>query len=53
VKSWVVDTSNDGSNWTEIDRREKNGGVKGDGFVGTFSISISGQQSKGRFVHLR
>jgi hypothetical protein len=51
LKSWILEISNDDSNWKEIDRRENNVDLNGDRFVGTYSIS--GQRSEGRFVRLR
>jgi hypothetical protein len=29
LKSWVVEASDDGGSWMEIDRHENNGGLKG------------------------
>ena len=51
-KSWVVEVSNDGKNWEEIDRRENNESLKGCNFVFTFKVQ---KQNHGfyRFVQLR
>jgi hypothetical protein len=51
LKSWVMEMSNDGLNWTEVDRRVNNGDLNGTSFVGTYSIS--GQVQESRFVRLR
>jgi hypothetical protein len=46
-----MEISNDGSNWTEVDRRVDNSDLNGNGLIGTYSIS--GQVSESRFVRLR
>jgi hypothetical protein len=46
-----MEMSNDGSNWTEFDRRVNNGYLSGTSFVGMYSIS--GQVQESRFVRLR
>jgi hypothetical protein len=51
LKSWVLEMSNDGSNWTEVDRRVNNNDLNGKNFIGTYSIS--GQVIESRFVRLR
>jgi hypothetical protein len=51
LKSWVIEISNDGSNWTEVDRRVNNNDLNGTSFIGTYSIS--GQVHESRFVRLR
>jgi hypothetical protein len=51
LKSWVIEISNDGSNWTEVDRRVNNNDLNGTSLIGTYSIS--GQVHESRFVRLR
>jgi hypothetical protein len=51
LKSWVIEISNDGSNWTEVDRRVDNNDLNGGNGIGTYSIS--GQMPESRFVRLR
>jgi hypothetical protein len=46
-----MEMSNDGSNWTEVDRRVNNNDLNGTSFIGTYSIS--GQVQESRFVRLR
>jgi hypothetical protein len=51
LKSWVLEISNDGSNWTEVDRRVDNNDLNGTSFLATYSISR--QMPESRFVRLR
>jgi hypothetical protein len=46
-----MDISNNGSNWTEVDRRVDNSDLNGNGLIGTYSIS--GQVPESRFVSMR
>jgi hypothetical protein len=47
-KSWLVQGSDNGASWTEIDRRENNSDLHGRSTVATFSVS-----QYGRFVRIR
>lgn len=38
LKNWVIEASNDGKAWTEIDKRENNSSLIGDKKINTFSI---------------
>jgi hypothetical protein len=51
LKSWVLEVSNDGSNWTEVDRHVDNSDLNGTSLIGTYSIL--GQVHESRFVRLR
>jgi hypothetical protein len=50
LKSWVIEISDDGTKWTEIDRRENNDDLDGQNIVYPFSIS-AGRDA--RFIRLR
>jgi hypothetical protein len=50
LKSWVVEISDDGTQWTEIDRRENNNDVNGQNIVCIFSASAP---CEARFIRLR
>jgi hypothetical protein len=49
LKSWVVESSLDGLNWTEIDRRTKNKDFKGGLKTASFAVSKSAEC---RFIRL-
>jgi hypothetical protein len=40
-KSWVIEISNDGSNWEEVDRRENDSSLKGRNLTQLFKVSRS------------
>jgi hypothetical protein len=42
LKNWVIEGSDDGVSWTEIDRRENNRDLKKEFAVKTFTVSRSG-----------
>jgi hypothetical protein len=42
LKSWVIEGSDDGASWTEIDRRENNSDLNHHHAVKTFAVSQSG-----------
>jgi hypothetical protein len=46
-----MEISNEGSNWTEVDRHINNSDMNGNGLAGTYSIA--GQVPESRFVRLR
>jgi hypothetical protein len=50
LKSWVIEVSNDGANWTEADRRENRDELCAENVVGSFAVS---RPSTGRYVRLR
>jgi hypothetical protein len=50
VKSWVIEVSNDGGHWTEVDRRENRDELCAQNVVRTFALS---KPSGGRCVRLR
>jgi hypothetical protein len=50
LKSWVIEVSNDGVNWTEADRRENRDELCAKTVVGSFAVS---KPSTGRYVRLR
>ena len=52
LKSWVIEVSNDGSSWTEIDRRDDNNDLNGPYLTGNFQISRVPSESL-RFFRLR
>ena len=52
LKSWVIDVSNDGYSWTEIDRRENNNDLNGEFALCNFEISSVPSESF-RFFRLR
>jgi uncharacterized coiled-coil protein SlyX len=49
LRSWVVECSLDGVNWTEIDRQSDSSILKGSGLVATFAVSNS---TECRFIRL-
>jgi hypothetical protein len=49
-KSWVIEVSDDGSDWFEIDRRENNNELNGRSLIHTFSVSTS---KECRMIRLR
>jgi hypothetical protein len=50
LKSWVIEGSNDGENWTEIDRREDNNDLNGKGNVMTWRCE---NPMRARIIRLR
>jgi hypothetical protein len=50
LKSWAVESSDDGASWTKIDRREKNSNFNGGCHMKTFAVAQSGSF---RRIHLR
>jgi hypothetical protein len=50
LKNWVVETSGNGEDWVEIDRREDNDELDGPNLIATFPVS---QGSPARMVRLR
>ena len=52
LKSWVIEVSNDGSSWTEIDRRENNNDLNDEYATANFKISKVPSESF-RFFRLR
>jgi hypothetical protein len=48
-KSWLVEVSSDGTNWTEIDHRENNAELNDRNVTRTFQVS---QSEEGRFIRL-
>ena len=52
LKSWVVEVSNDGCSWTEIDRRVNNNDLKGEDALGEFNLSRPPREGF-RFFRLR
>ena len=52
LKSWVIEVSNDGSSWTEIDRRDNNNDLNGSYATANFNISKVPSESF-RFFRLR
>ena len=49
---WVIEGSNDGSNWREVDRRNTQD-LKGKSIVKTYSCSVDDKTESFRFVRLR
>jgi hypothetical protein len=49
LRSWLVETSDDGRNWDEIDHREHSNELNGDWFTGTFAV---GAATKCRYIRL-
>jgi hypothetical protein len=49
LKSWLVELSSDGTNWTEIDRRENNPELNDRNVTRTFPVSKS---KDGRFIRI-
>jgi hypothetical protein len=47
LRSWIVEGSLDGSNWSVLDRRENNDEVSSTHPIGTFTIS---QSNESRFL---
>lgn len=41
LKNWIIEVSNDGKNWIEIDRHVNDGSLNGPSIVGTFKIRKS------------
>ena len=52
IKSWVIEVSNDGSSWTEIDRRDNNNDLHGKYATANFRISMVPSEGI-RFFRLR
>ena len=52
LKSWVIEVSNDGSSWTEIDRRDNNNDLHGKYATANFRISMVPSEGI-RFFRLR
>ena len=52
LKSWVIEVSNDGSSWTEIDRRDNNDELNAQYVIANFTISKVPSESF-RFFRLR
>jgi hypothetical protein len=50
LRSWVIEVSNDGVNWTEADRRENRDELCAKNVVRPFTVS---KPSVGRYVRLR
>jgi hypothetical protein len=50
LKSWVMEVSNTGADWTDVDRRENRDELCGANVVRSFSVS---KPSTGRYVRLR
>jgi hypothetical protein len=49
LKSWVIESSLDGENWTEIDRRTDNTDLKANDYIVSFAMSKS---TECRFIRL-
>jgi hypothetical protein len=49
LKSWIVETSTDGENWKEIDRKKDNAKLNGWKITGTFPVTGAGEC---RFIRL-
>jgi hypothetical protein len=49
MKSWLVETSEDGESWREVDREENSNQLNGPFFTGTFAIAGGGDC---RFIRL-
>jgi hypothetical protein len=52
LRSWILEGSNEGSSWVDIDRREHDCSLKGQGTIATFSIS-EGSRNDFRMFRLR
>jgi hypothetical protein len=50
LKSWVIEVSNTGQDWTEADRRENRDDLCAPNVVRSFSVS---KRSTGRYIRLR
>jgi hypothetical protein len=50
LKSWIVEGSNDGENWSEIDRHEENNDLNGKGKVMTWRVQ---NPMRARMIRLR
>jgi hypothetical protein len=50
LRSWVVEGSEDSSNWRELDRRDDDGSLNGNDFVGSFAVR---SVAESRFIRLR
>lgn len=50
LKSWVIEVSNDGKDWTEVDRRENNSDLNDNRVTRSFRTS---RQEECRFIRLR
>jgi hypothetical protein len=50
LKSWVIEVSNDGSHWTEADRRENRDDLCATNVVRSFAVS---KPTVGRYIRLR
>lgn len=53
LKSWVIEVSNDGEEWTIIDSREDNDDLDGTGATHNFSITPGRVEQASRFIRLR
>lgn len=52
LKSWVIEASNDNTNWIELDRRDNDKSLNGRGFTKTFTVK-NPQAAFYRFIRLR
>jgi hypothetical protein len=50
LRSWIVESSLDGSNWSILDRRENNDEMTSAHSIGIFTVS---QSNESRFIRLR
>jgi hypothetical protein len=50
LRSWVIEVSDDGSNWNEIDRQENHDGLNGSNFSEVFEVR---SVVEARFVRIR
>jgi hypothetical protein len=50
LRSWIVESSLDGSNWSVLNRRENNDEMTSAHPIGTFTVS---QSNESRFIRLR